>query len=114
MSDLVRFGVAMDRTLLSEFDRRVAARGDENRSEALRDLIRSDLTRAAWDQGGAVAASLTLVYDNDARDLLARLCEVEGEEPGVVVGSLRVPLAPGRSLEILAVKGGGAALTALA
>ena len=47
MSDLVRFGVAMDRTLLAEFDRRIAARGYENRSEALRDLIRADLTREA-------------------------------------------------------------------
>jgi CopG family nickel-responsive transcriptional regulator len=111
MSDLVRFGVAMDRALLSEFDRRIAARGYENRSEALRDLVRADLTRAAWDRGGEVMATLTLVYDDRARDLLR---EVEGERPRAVVASLRVPCAPGRSLEVLAVRGVAAELSALA
>ena len=60
----------MDRALLSEFDRRIAARGYENRSEALRDLVRADLTRAAWDRGAQVAASITLVYDNQVQGLL--------------------------------------------
>ena len=69
MSDLVRFGVAMDRALLSEFDRRIAARGYENRSEALRDLVRADLTRAAWSEGATVAATLTVVYARRARDV---------------------------------------------
>jgi CopG family transcriptional regulator, nickel-responsive regulator len=123
MSDLVRFGVAMDRSLLVEFDRRIAARGYENRSEALRDLVRADLTRAAWDQGAVVAASITLVYDNRVRDLLARLCDSEGDsegeearkgERGPVTASLRVPLAPSRSLEVLAVQGAAPALSALA
>src|SRR3954471_15862325 len=98
MSDLVRFGVAMDRALLAEFDNRIAARGYENRSEALRDLIRADLTRAAWDQGGHVAATITVVYDTEARELVARLSGFEGEHPGVVTSSLRVPLDPGRCL----------------
>jgi CopG family nickel-responsive transcriptional regulator len=114
MSDLVRFGVAMDRTLLVEFDRRIASRGYENRSEALRDLVRADLTRAAWDRGGEVAATLTLVYDNHVRDLVLRLTDLEGEHPGLVVGSLRVPLEAGKSLEVLAVRGAAAALTSLA
>ncbi len=113
MSDLVRFGVAMDRALLSEFDRRIAARGYENRSEALRDLIRADLTRAAWDQGAEVAASITLVYDNEIQGLLTRACASEGA-PSLVTAGLRVPLAADRSLEILAVKGAAPALTALA
>lgn len=61
MSDLVRFGVAMERELLNEFDGRIAARGYENRSEALRDLVRADLTRAAWTSGEPVVGSLTIV-----------------------------------------------------
>jgi CopG family nickel-responsive transcriptional regulator len=114
MSDLVRFGVAMERTLLSAFDRRIAARGYENRSEALRDLVRADLTRAAWERGASVAATITLVYDHRVRELAARLAEIGDEHAGVVVGSLRVPLAPGRSLEVMAVRGGAAELTSLA
>jgi CopG family nickel-responsive transcriptional regulator len=116
MSDLVRFGVAMDRALLSEFDRRNAARGYENRSEALRDLVRADLTRAAWDRGADVAATITQVYDDGVQGQLGRACARVGEEasPPLVSAALRVPLAAGRSLEILAVRGAAAALTALA
>src|SRR3954452_15063552 len=105
MSDLVRFGVAMDRALLVEFDRRIQLRGYENRSEALRDLIRADLTRAAWDGGAVAVATLTLVYANHVRDLVARLTDVEGEHPGLLVSSLRVGLDHGRSLEVMVVRG---------
>lgn len=114
MSDLVRFGVAMDRALLADFDRRIAARGYENRSEALRDLIRADLTRAAWDKGAHVAATLTLVYANHVRELVTRLTDLEGELGGLVVSSLRVHLDPGRCLEVMVVRGTASDLSALA
>src|SRR4051794_24358162 len=113
MSDLVRFGVAMDRALLGEFDERIAARGYENRSEALRDLIRADLTRAAWDQGARVAATITVVYDTDVRDLVARLSGLEGDHPGLLVSSLRAPLDATRALEVMVVRGTAGELTAL-
>lgn len=114
MSDLVRFGVAMDRALLSDFDQRIADRGYENRSEALRDLIRADLTRAAWDGGAQVVATLTVVYDSALRELISRLGEGESDAPGAVVSSLRVPLDRGRTLEVLVLRGTGAVLGALA
>src|SRR6185295_7512735 len=102
MSDLVRFGVAMDRTLLAAFDRRIAARGYENRSEALRDLVRADLARGEWDRGGHVAATLTVVYDVRAHEPLS---EVVAEHAGAVRGSMRLPLSPGRALEVMALTG---------
>src|SRR5689334_20214784 len=110
MSDLVRFGVAMDRALLAEFDTRIAARGYENRSEALRDLVRADLTRAAWDSGAAVAATLTVVYDNHVRETVSRIADQA--QPGMLISSLRVPLDPDRSLEVMVVRGVASALGA--
>src|SRR4051812_26424799 len=112
MSDLVRFGVAMDRALLAEFDKRIAARGYENRSEALRDLVRADLTRAAWDSGAEVAATLTVVYDNHVREVVSRIADQERGQPGMLVSSLRVPLDPDRSLEVMVVRGAASALNA--
>jgi CopG family transcriptional regulator, nickel-responsive regulator len=114
MSDLVRFGVAMDRALLSDFDERIAAQGYENRSEALRDLIRADLTRAAWDGGALVAATLTVVYENHVRELVTRLSDVENDHLSLVVSSLRVPLTPERSLEVMVVRGVASELSAFA
>ncbi|MEO7331954.1 MAG: nickel-responsive transcriptional regulator NikR [Minicystis sp.] len=114
MSDLVRFGVAMDRALLADFDERIAERGYENRSEALRDLIRADLTRAAWDGGAQVVATLTIVYDTDVRELITRLTEGEGQSLGALVSSLRVPLDRARMLEVLVIRGTGSVLSDLA
>jgi CopG family nickel-responsive transcriptional regulator len=114
MSDLVRFGVAMERTLLQEFDRRIAAKGYENRSEALRDLVRADLVRAAWDAGASVAATLTIVFDATARDVAVRLAEIVHEPSLGVLSSLRVPLDDGRALEVFALRGRAGDLASMA
>lgn len=110
MSDLVRFGVAMDRPLLEAFDRRILARGYENRSEALRDLVRADLTRAAWDTGGVAVATLTTVTTTAARE--ASLLRAE-ETTVEVLSSLTLRIGRDRHLVVLALRGRGADLSAL-
>ena len=40
MAELNRFGVSIDEDLLASFDKLISEQGYENRSEALRDLIR--------------------------------------------------------------------------
>jgi CopG family transcriptional regulator, nickel-responsive regulator len=105
MSDLVRFGVAMERALLAEFDGRIAARGYENRSEALRDLVRADLTRAAWDGGALVAATVTAVYHPDVKELVMRLSQLTLAEGSRVLSSLSVFLDGGRCLEVTVLRG---------
>lgn len=114
MSDLVRFGVAMERALLQEFDRRIAAKGYENRSEALRDLVRAELLRAAWDAGASVAATLTVVFDPAAREVIARIADIESQASLGVMSSLRVPLTEARTLAVLALRGRAVDLTNLA
>src|SRR5262249_40871430 len=68
MPDLVRFGVAMERPLLEDFDALVTLRG-VTRSELLRDLVRAEVSRTRVTQGVPAVASLTLVYDHHVRDL---------------------------------------------
>jgi CopG family nickel-responsive transcriptional regulator len=113
VSDLVRFGVAMDRALLAEFDRRIAAQGYENRSEALRDLVRGDLTRAAWDSGALVVATITLVYDHHVRELVQRLTDLEHEHAGAQISSLHVHVDREKCLEVMVVRGSAGELTLL-
>lgn len=114
MSELVRFGVAMDRTLLAEFDRRIAARGYENRSEALRDLVRADLTRAGWEGGALVAATLALVYSPEARDLEARIRDILRENSSCVLSSTHHFLDKEHGLELIALKGRASELSSMA
>jgi nickel-responsive transcriptional regulator NikR len=114
MSDLVRFGVAMERTLLERFDERIARRGYENRSEALRDLVRADLLRDAWDRGGEGVATITLVYDASVRDMSDRLRSIEREAGDRVISSLHVNLGRDRCLEVIVARGSASRLRALA
>jgi CopG family nickel-responsive transcriptional regulator len=111
MSELVRFGVAMDRALLVEFDRRISARGYENRSEALRDLVRADLTRAASEGGALVAATLTVVHAPEASSLLG---DARARYPNVVRTTLSVPLDAQRLMSVLVLRGTGSACAELA
>jgi len=111
MSELVRFGVAMDRQLLAEFDERIAARGYENRSEALRDLVRADLTKAAWEGGERVSGTLTLVFARKQRSEVARVLE---ENASLIVATLGLEIDSERALDIVAVRGLAGSLAALA
>ncbi|HSM90563.1 MAG TPA: ribbon-helix-helix protein, CopG family, partial [Desulfobacterales bacterium] len=77
MTDLARFGVSIDQRLLERFDQLIAAKGYVNRSEAIRDLIRSALVedQISRDQTTATVGTVTLVYDHHTRDLADKLTE---------------------------------------
>jgi CopG family transcriptional regulator, nickel-responsive regulator len=112
MSDLVRFGVAMDRALLNDFDERIAAKGYENRSEALRDLVRADLDKRAPEPGGIVLGTLTVLCSPEPKDAalaVRRLCA-----SSVLLGAVGLPLEGGRSIEVFVISGEAGALAALA
>jgi CopG family transcriptional regulator, nickel-responsive regulator len=111
MSELVRFGVAMDRQLLAEFDERIQTRGYENRSEALRDLVRADLTKAAWEAGESVTGTLTIVFARKQRGEVTRLLD---ENASLVVAVLGLEVDADRVLDIVAVRGLAGSLNALA
>ena len=46
---VVRFGISLDGALLRKFDGLIEAKGQANRSEAIRDLIRDTLVRREWE-----------------------------------------------------------------
>lgn len=110
MSELVRFGVAIDGDLLEKFDARLGKRGYANRSEAIRDLIRDDLVEAVAEEGGVVAGALTLVYDHHARDLSEKLTEMQHALGEKVVSTLHVHLDHDHCLEVIVMRGPAPAL----
>ncbi|HQP91217.1 MAG TPA: ribbon-helix-helix protein, CopG family, partial [Candidatus Omnitrophota bacterium] len=48
MMALIRFGVSLEKDLLSKFDKLIEEKSYENRSEALRDMIRNELVKKEW------------------------------------------------------------------
>ena len=83
MSDLVRFGVSLERDLLAAFDELSQERGFTNRSEALRHALRRELAEKITSAPDApVAGVLTLVYDHHENDLPGRLTALQHEAHG--------------------------------
>ncbi|MEZ4224984.1 MAG: nickel-responsive transcriptional regulator NikR [Polyangiaceae bacterium] len=114
MSRLVRFGVAMEEDALASFDELLVRRGYENRSEALRDLVRRELDRDAWEQGEPAVATITLVYDHHVRELTERLNEIQHDHGEYIISTLHVHLDHDHCLEVIAAKGPARALRAMA
>ena len=103
-SDLVRFGVAMERPLLDHLDVIVEERG-VTRSELLRDLVRAEVVRAHVTKGAPAIATLTLVYDHHVRELTEKLTEFQHQLGDQVRSTLHVHLDARRCLEVIILRG---------
>ena len=104
MPELQRVSITIEPELLARLDAHIAAAGHQNRSEAVRDLIRAGLARGGPDEA-VVAGSLTLVYDHDQRALVDRLVDHAHDHHGLVLSTLHVHLDAHRCLELTALRG---------
>jgi CopG family nickel-responsive transcriptional regulator len=102
--DLVRFGVAMEPSLLQRFDAVAEARG-VTRSELLRGLVRAELVRADVARGAPAIAALTIVYDHHVRELTEKLTEFQHRLGERVRSTLHVHLDEDRCLEVIVLRG---------
>jgi len=105
MSGLTRTGVSLEEDLLKKFDRRIAARGYKNRSEAIRDLIRDDLVDEEVGSNRPVVAVLSLVYDHHSPNLSDRLNEIQHHSHEHVMAATHVHLDADNCLEVVIMKG---------
>jgi CopG family nickel-responsive transcriptional regulator len=114
MADLVRTGLSLERDLLEKFDRSIVKRGYENRSEAVRDLIREHLVSEEGDKNATIAATLTMVYDHHRPNLTERLTEIQHQAHAQVLAATHVHLDHHNCLEVVIMKGPSAALRKIA
>lgn len=105
MSDLVRFGVSLERELLSKFDKFAREKQYPNRSEAFRALIRESLVKEEWTEGKEVAGAITLVYDHHRRELVNTLIDIQHDFGQLVISTQHIHLDHHNCLEIVVVKG---------
>ena len=114
MADLVRTGLSLERDLLERFDETITRRGYQNRSEAVRDLIREHLVAEDVDQNKIIAATLTIVYDHHRPNLAERLIEIQHRAHTQVLAATHVHLDHHNCLEVIIMKGRGADLRQIA
>ncbi len=106
MADIVRFSVSLEDDLLEQFDRYCKEQQYATRSEAVRQLIRKELTEQAWEtQSEDAAGTLTLVYDHHRPQLAERLTALQHDNTDLVISTLHAHLAHDLCLEVIVLRG---------
>jgi CopG family transcriptional regulator, nickel-responsive regulator len=108
MSTVSRFGVSLEEDLLTAFDRSIGGEGYQNRSEAIRDLIRDHLIQKKVANGNTeVIGVVTLVYDHRIHHLSDVLADMQHKAHVAVNASLHIHLDEHNCLEVVVVRGRG-------
>jgi CopG family nickel-responsive transcriptional regulator len=109
-----RFGVSIPNRLLERFDDLVREKGFDNRSEAIRDLIRNFLVEAEWESDAETIGTVTLVYDHHVKELSEGLNSIQHRMGDAIISSLHVHLDHNMCLEVIVVRGNSSQIRKLA
>ncbi len=106
MHHLSRFGVSLEEDLLAAFDLSIGGMGYQNRSEAIRDLIRDHLIQKKVGQSDTeVIGVVTLVYDHRVHHLGDLLADMQHKADVAVNASLHIHLDEHNCLEVIVIRG---------
>ena len=112
---LARFSVSLPSDLLDELDDMVVRRKLPNRSHAIAEMAREQLTEHAGEVGTkSMAGTISLVYDYRKRNLQRKLADIQHANYLMVVTSTHVHLEHNHYLEVLLVQGPARELRRLA
>lgn len=111
-----RITISLEPELARRFDALIAERGYQNRSEAVRDLLREKLGQALLMPGGAKwgVGTVTYVYDRSDHTLVQRVLQLQHDHHDLVVSSQHTPLDHENGLETVTLRGTVAAIQAFA
>jgi CopG family nickel-responsive transcriptional regulator len=106
MNHLSRFGVSLEEELLTAFDHSIGGLGYQNRSEAIRDLIRDHLIQKKVSEGTIdVIGIVSLVYDHRVHRLSDLLADMQHKADVTVNASLHIHLDAHNCLEVIVIRG---------
>ena len=103
-----RVTITIDRELLSQLDGFMNEKNYDNRSEAIRDMVRDRLEEERLqqeEQQGSCFAALTYVYDHEERELAKRLTQAHHRHHGSTHAALHVHIDEDTCLETVILKG---------
>ena len=104
----------MDEQLLDDFDLYIGEHGYENRSEAIRDLIRGSFVKDEWAGDKDVMGVISLVYDHHQSQLQEKVTELQHDFHDQIVSTTHVHMDHHNCLEVIIVRGKGANVRILA
>jgi CopG family nickel-responsive transcriptional regulator len=111
-----RITITIDDELAQEIDNLAELRGNTNRSETVRDLVRAGIAqnRAATLPASDCVAGVLYVYDQGTRELPKRLAHAYQDQHDLTVATLRIALDHDSLMEVAVLKGRTAEVERLA
>ena len=102
-----RVTITIDDELMVALDRYMEAGGHQNRSEAVRDLVRAGLLKQpeGEDDARACVAALVYVYDHETRQLSKRLTHDHHSHADMSIATLHVHMDASTCLEVSMLRG---------
>jgi len=106
MNHIERIGVSLDKELLAAFDGLIGKRGYPSRSEAIRDLIRDQIsTERLADPKAEAVATVFLVYEHHSTKLMGMLADLQHSHFLQVASSMHIHLDKHNCLEVIVLRG---------
>lgn len=101
-----RITITIDNQLYKEIEKLAEARGYQNRSEIVRDLVRAGIseTKEASPSGDCIA-SVVYIYDQQTRDLPQRLAHAFQRAHDLSVATMRISLDHESCMEVAVLRG---------
>lgn len=106
MSQIERIGVSLEKDLLAVFDGLIAKRSYPSRSEAIRDMIRQEISEERLSNPKATAvAAVFLVYNHHSTKLMAMLTGLQHSHLLQTISSMHIHLDVHDCLEVIVLRG---------
>lgn len=110
---LKRFTISLDEKLLDDFDTYIKQQKYVNRSEAIRDLIRSSFVQKEWQADKDVVGVLSMVYDHHQHKLQEKVTEIQHDYHHLIVSTTHIHMDHHNCLEVIIIKGTAASVNEL-
>jgi CopG family nickel-responsive transcriptional regulator len=105
VGDIERLSFTIEQPLLTQLNTLMEKSGYANRSEFIRDLIRSRLVEEEWKAGEEALGTITILYDHEKRELGQKLTAVQHHHHENVLATTHIHLSEKLCAEMIMVRG---------
>jgi len=103
---VTRISMTIPLGTLRELERTMKELNIKNRSKLLSHAISSYIAKFRWTQGrGAVAGSLTMLYDHERGDLMKKLTHIQHNFADIVRANMHIHLDERNCVEVICIVG---------
>ena len=105
LADLERLSFTIESELNARLEELMRTGKFQNRSEFIRDLIRSKLVEQQWEKNEEALGTVTIIYNHEVRALGDKLTHLQHEHHHAVLATTHVHLDHHLCAEMIMVKG---------